>query len=231
MPRIWLVGSGPSLKVTNMDLLQGESVMVMNKYGFISDRMGWKLNPTHYLKIDHNSIDMTQVREIRWAEQRGCKMYLWETFKDGFPPRHPNYETMPEGVGDVANVTWIKKCKHHPYQSTNHKAVQMWHLPELCTAFGGMSPMLQIAVLEGYDEIYLLGCDLGYTPYADQNHAIPDYTKDLRDKSDQDNSNMLAIHHMAKRSSPIPIYNATVGGELEVYPRVKMEDVLEKETS
>lgn len=227
MKRIWLVGSGPSLKVTDMDALQGEDVMVMNKYGFISDRLGWKLIPTHYLKIDHNSIDMTQVREIKWAEARGCKMYLWETFKTGFPERHPNYDTMPEGVGEVANVEWIEKCAHHPYQWHNNKAVQSWHLPELCTAFGGMSTMLQIAARDGYEEIYLLGCDLGYTPFAERNHAIPDYTKDLRDKTEQDNGNMLALHKMAKRSSPVPIYNATVGGELEVYPRRELRKVLD----
>lgn len=226
MKRIWLVGSGASLNKTPMDMLQGEDVMVMNKYGFISDRRGWKLIPTHYLKIDHNSIDMTQVAEIKWAEDRGCKLYLWEMFRTGFPVGHSNYDTMPEGVGNVKNVTWIKKCKHTGYQWDNFKAIQSWHLPALCTAFGGMSTMLQIAVMEGYDKIYLLGCDLGYTPFAEKNHAIPDYTKDLRDKSKMDNGNMLALHRMAKRSSPVPIHNATVGGELEVYPRVKMEDVL-----
>jgi hypothetical protein len=224
--RIWLVGSGPSLKVTPMDLLIGEDVMVMNKFGRIHSALGWRMTPTHYLKIDHNSIDMSQVEEIRWAEVRGCKLYLWEMFKTGFPIGHPNYDTMPSGVGTPSNTTWIQKCKHTGYQWNNTKAVQAWHFPTLCTAFGGMSTMIQIAVMEGYEEIYLLGCDLDYTPMEELNHAISDYTRDLRDKSAMDNGNMLTLHQMALRSSHIPIFNATIGGKLEVYPRVDMKEVL-----
>jgi len=37
---------------------------------------------------------------------------------------------------------------------------------------------------------------------------------------------MVQVHTVAKRSSPVPIYNATIGGNLEVYPRVNMLDVL-----
>ncbi len=44
----------------------------------------------------------------------------------------------------------------------NHKSMQEWHLPTLCTGLTGMSTMIQLAVVLGYDEIYLLGCDLGY---------------------------------------------------------------------
>ena len=90
-----------------------------------------------------------------------------------------------------------------------------------------MSTMLQIAAME-YDEIYLLGCDLGYTPDRTQNHAIADYTLDASNKVVMDNGNMQALHEMARRSSPVPIYNATVGGYLETYPRVSIMDVLGK---
>ena len=226
MSRIWLVGSGPSLRNTPMDLLAGENVFVMNKYGFVSDRYGWTLNPTHYLKIDHNSIDQTQIAEIRWAKARGCKLYLWEMFRAGYPQSHSLHYILPEGVGDIPGVTWIKKCPDSAYQWNNYKATQSWHLPDPCTAFGGMSTMIQIAVMEGFSEIYLLGCDLGYTPVMSRNHAIPDCTRDLRDKSVMDNGNMLALHEMAKRCSPVPIFNATLGGSLEVYPRVDLYEVL-----
>jgi hypothetical protein len=58
------------------------------------------------------------------------------------------------------------------------------------------------------------------------NHAIPHYTKDLRDKSVMDNGNMTTLHKMAKRCCPVPIYNCTIGGSLEIYERRKLEDVL-----
>lgn len=87
--------------------------------------------------------------------------------------------------------------------------------------------MIQIAADRlKYDEIYLLGCDLGYTSNVNDNHAIPAYTTDKRDKSEMDNGNMLHLHKMAKRCCPVPIYNATVGGELEVYERVNIWELL-----
>jgi hypothetical protein len=226
LSRIWLVGSGPSLKDTPMDLLIGEDVMVMNKYGRISDYHKWNLVPTHYFKVDINTVDKSHREEIAWAVERGCKLFLWDKLKDGFPAGHSMHDIIPEGVGDLPGATWIPRCKDSAYQWNNYKATQSWHFPTLCTAFGGMSTMIQLGVMLGYSEIYLLGCDLGYTPDVNRNHAIPNYTKDERDKSEMDNGNMLTLHKMAKRCSPIPIYNATVGGELEVYPRVDMREIL-----
>ena len=224
--RIFLIGSGPSLKVTPIDDLIGEDVMVMNKFGRMAGYHDWKLKPRYYFKIDHNTFDKTHIEEISWALENCEKLFLWEQFRTGYPKGHGNYDDMPDGVGDHEKITWLQKCEHTGYQWNNVKAVKEWHLPSLCTAFGGMSTMMQLGVKLGYDEIYLLGCDLGYTPHVDLNHAIPEYTKDKSDKSVMDNGNMMTLHKMAKRSCPVPIYNATIGGELEVYKRVDLKEIL-----
>jgi hypothetical protein len=39
------------------------------------------------------------------------------------------------------------------------------------------------------------------------------------------NTDTLMGHIIAKRSSPVPIYNATKGGSLEVYERVSFDEV------
>lgn len=223
--RIFLVGSGPSLTDTPMRLLKDEDMMVMNKFGRIDEYHGWGLKPKYYFKIDHNTVDMSHREEIMWGFKNCEHLYLWEMFKYGYPERHPNHDVLPDGVGNLPRTTWLKKCEHTPYHAGNSKAAHEWHEP-LCTAYGGMSVMIQIAVNLGYDEIYLLGCDLGYTSDVNQNHAIPAYTGDRRDKSDMDNNNMLALHKMALRCSPVPIYNATVGGELEVYPRKDIWEII-----
>lgn len=233
MKRIFLVGSGPSLAETPMHLLRNEDVMVMNKFGRIDAHYGWNLKPKYYFKIDHNTVDRTQVEEITWGLENCEHLFLWDMFKTGYPEGHPNIETLSEGVGDIERTTWIPKCsrKCRSYYWYNDKANQEWHLPELCTAFGGMSTMIQIAADRlKYDEIYLIGCDLGYTPHANQNHAIKNYTTDKRDKSELDNGNMLHLHKMARACSPVPIYNATVGGELEVHERRDIWEVLNQPT-
>jgi len=199
-------------------------MMVMNKFGRMNDYHGWGVTPKCYFKIDHNTVDISHKEEIMWAAPRCEKLFLWEQFKNGYPENHPNYETMPYGVGELNNAVWIQKCAHTAYHAGNSKAAKEWHEP-LCTAYGGMSPMIQIASRE-YDEIYLLGCDLGYTSNVNKNHAIPNYTKDERDKSEMDTTNMTALHEMANRCSPVPIYNAS-GGYLEIYPRVDIEELLD----
>jgi len=81
-----------------------------------------------------------------------------------------------------------------------------------------MNAAIQIAVIEGADEIYLLGCDLGYAANK-LNHFSEDYYIDTRRMGRWDTLEVMEAHKMAIKCSPIPIYNATIGGELELYPR------------
>lgn len=73
----------------------------------------------------------------------------------------------------------------------------------------------------GYDEIYLVGVDL-FTKKKDHfDESYPSYAVwEERNKIENH------IHEVAKKSSPIPIYNATIGGKLEVYPRVDIYEIL-----
>ena len=84
---------------------------------------------------------------------------------------------------------------------------------------------MQIAAVNGATEINLLGCDL-YVPDYRQNFFTPNYTDDQRPRDVLDNTNMIQVHTVAKRSSPIPIYNCTFGGKLEVHPRRDFYEVL-----
>ena len=84
--------------------------------------------------------------------------------------------------------------------------------------------MMQQAVLEGYNPIYLLGADLGFQE-GFANHFIPDYHSWPREaeRAVIDNETQEEMHTHAKEwcdSHNIQILNATLGGKLEVYKRV-----------
>ncbi len=222
--RIWLIGSGPSLAKQDLNLLKDEDVMVMNKYGRMAEYHNWKIRPKYYYKTDHNTVDMSHKEEIEWGYRNCEHPYLWEMFRYGYPDGHPNKETLPDGVGNLPNTTWIKKCDHSIYQAGNSKAPTEWH-EGFCTSFTGMSTMIQIANALGYAEIILLGCDLGYTDDVNKNHAIPNYTSDKRDKSEMDDRNMLAAHIMANKCSKAKIYDASLGF-LDVHSHVLFKEVL-----
>lgn len=196
--RHWILGNGSSLKDTPLELLQGEVVWGMNRP---------PVKPTYYYCMDVNE------RDDRWQEavraNLNCeKVFLRDEWKHLFS-------------GD--NITWLPICeRHHWYAADNYrKRAESWHLPEVCTAFGSMYVVMQLAVLNGATEIDLLGCDL-FT--GDGDH----YTRDYPEYVDQLSRNQIEehIHRVARRSSPVPIFNMTIGGSLEIHPRKDVYEVL-----
>lgn len=224
MSRWFVLGNGPSLANTPLDLLIGENTVGINRINLIYDKTAWR--PTIYCKTDHNPrlvsiYNKENILNVSVAE----KAYLWEEFKDGDPEQPHRH--LPVGMGDNDKVTWVKRCRHHYYFADNHmKRAQSWHLPEICTAFSGIGPAMQIAVLHGATEIYLLGCDLGYGNAVGHDHFITDYSLNKKPLGAWDVENVNYCHVVAKRSSPVPIYNATIGGDLDVYPRVDLREVI-----
>ena len=206
------MGNGASLRHTPLHLLIGEDCMAVNGISAIFPDTEWR--PTHYVKVDDSAFD-----SLTWQEQVEPMLYarclLWSKFD----------------VGSLPNVTYVERCKrHHAYMADNYqKRVQSWHLPELCTAINSLSLMAQWAVLLGYDEIYLLGCDLNFTDGHDD-HFVEDYYPTVDSGyQERSNTNALYAHELIKRCCPVPVYNATLGGELEVYPRVDLRKVLNGE--
>lgn len=222
--KFFVLGNGSSLAKMNLDLLQGEKTVAINRINLVYDKFAWR--PTIYCKSDHNPYladvyNEENILNVSVSE----KSYLWEDFKDG--DSGTPHRKLPVGMGDHPKVTWIKRCKHHYYAANNHmKRTQSWHLPEICTALSGIGVAMQVAVLEGATEIYLIGCDLGYGKDIGQDHFDPRYSLTKKKLGQYEIDNVSYCHEVAKRSSPVPIYNAGIGGDLEVYPRVDFMEVL-----
>ncbi len=96
--------------------------------------------------------------------------------------------------------------------------------------------MLQQAVREGFNPIYLVGVDLGYVPRKegelDENHFSPEYHSRLVEpgRAAMDNETQIEMHQHAKDyadRNKIQILNATLGGDLEVYPRVNYGELFQ----
>lgn len=78
--------------------------------------------------------------------------------------------------------------------------------------------MAQIAKTEGYSPLYLVGCDLG------TDHFDSDYGYWGEMPKDEVRQTQIHMHEIINRETET--YNATIGGELEVYERVNMREVL-----
>lgn len=226
--RIWLVGNGPSLAHTPLDMLIGETTFAMNTIRLMYDKTAWR--PDLYWLVDWSAMVPEYVwrENIRVHAEMGIPMWILKDLRDGYPVGHSGHDELPSGVGELPNTTWVERCpKHHFYAWDNIKQADHWHLPEICTAMNAISGMMQVAVMLGYGPIYLVGCDLGYVKDKTKNHFDPDYhIWEKRDLHEQFNNNALKAHQNAARSCPVPIYNASLGGHLEVHPRVDFYEVL-----
>ena len=136
------------------------------------------------------------------------------------------------------NILYYGDCGHN-----NTNLPTSWHLPEPCRFGGGITAALQLAVELGRNPIYLVGCDLYKYRGPDDvdiNHFHSDYVRYKIRKStgeevnppeayDRLNKMLIQAHTVARDSAAragITIYNATVGGDLEVYERADIWDVL-----
>lgn len=210
MSRIFLIGNGSSLNQTPLHLLKDEVTMGVNKIGSI-------FKPSYYVKIDFSEFDKTDWKD-EVVPMLDVPCLLWDAFKDGGKDSYK--ESIPDGVGDHSNVTWVERCKHHG----NKNYLGNWHDP-FCTAHNSIVTMVQWAEKLGFDEIYLVGCDGVFTDGV-SDHFMPYHKKiDINYKERNDRCIRLA-HELIQRSCTVPIYNATVGGVIENYERVFLEDVL-----
>ncbi len=212
--RCFVIGNGPSLNKTPLDRLAGETTFAVNRIHLIYPRTTWR--PTYWALGDRSNSPHYK-EDIRTHLEFGYQCYVRSDF----------YKDVPAMKDDWPNLTLFPKCEH--IDAERHTATE-WHEP-FCN-FAGSTPIaIQLAVKLGFDEIYVLGCDLGYkgnmVNHFDPNYGDVDNVKVpdaiLANKTSE-MGHRIAYRECQKRG--VRIFNATIGGALAAYPRVKLEAVL-----
>jgi hypothetical protein len=219
--RGFILGTGPSLNQTPVDKLRDEFTVGINRFNLLG--LDW--SPDWWVLVDVQEVE----RWWDWDDlfSRDSRFIFNEIDR-------PTIAPYGEGV------TFVNSCNHHnPGDTTEWK----WHLPKLCTRGGGVSIAIQTAVLQGCNPIYILGCDLYKYRGPDDvdiNHFHPEYLHyKIRRSTGEEmigpeeweriNRRLIKVHEMARDSAAsigVSIYNATIGGALEIYERVNIFEVL-----
>ena len=213
--RCFIIATGPSLRIEDVELLKNEYTFGVNSIVNVLDQMSYI--PTFYVIQD--GIVYERLRDkIKKANFRYSFIGDWkmkpEYFDDKkwirFPLSVKNYfYTYPEG--DYADKV---KFSDNAYL-------------RVCDGFSVTYSALQLAVYMGFKEIYLLGTDCNYQKGV-KNFA--DYRTEKQVQSGSSNGEkMIKAYEVAKKwaeNSDVKIYNATRGGMLEVFERVNLEDVM-----
>lgn len=215
--RAFIVGNGLSLKRTNLDKLQGEISFAVNNIHLVYPTTQWR--PTHYVRAEGaQDLDPETWIDSMLIQVQGNA----EIFCNVWFPKWMERNHLP-----LREMNIIDACAHYTAQFDTENCPHMWHLPRICTFGSTVSVAMQIAVLLGYGPLYLIGCDLGYKDNQ-PSHFDEHYEHGREQPARLANINAFLGHVIAKRSSPVPIYNATLGGDLEVYERVDYESLFDE---
>jgi len=221
--RAFVVGNGPSLLPSDLDKLGGDVSFAVNRISKIYPLTAWR--PSHYIIAEQAYNPPTE----QWADDliyhlEKPDITVWcNVWHLKWLERDRKYT--PQNKDKLHTLT---SCAHYNAHFDAEDCPHLWHLPRYCTFGSTLNVALQIAVVLGYDPIYLIGCDLGYKDGA-VNHFTESYTAGFENvlrPARYANVDTMAAHMIAARSSAAKIYNATRGGHLEVYPRVDLDAVL-----
>jgi hypothetical protein len=251
--RLFVVGNGPSLAWTPLDLLIGEESWGMARihllYLLYADT---KWRPTRYWWSDHpqNAQDMADVLwHMRqgypcWYRRDVCEIIAGSYVPSGEndagqwvhpAPWAPEPRPLPEHVHSWEYcVDHNAGLAHNPDGSPDPRRPEGWHLDgsgRLCKYGSTANVALQQAFLEGYNPIYLLGMDLGFAGHPrgdDPDHFTRGYNSRTvePERARADNDTHVDFYSHARTwcdARGVEIYNATLGGELEVFPRVEFD--------
>lgn len=207
--RCFIVATGPSLTIEDLERLENEITFSMNSICLAFNETDWR--PTYY-----------GIQDIK----------VFTSLKDNIENISVEYKFIGDNI-----ATRIKRTSDHyvfPLNMLNHRySHKKYHSKfsddAFAVVYSGYSitySLIQIAVYMGFEEIYLLGADCNYS--SDMNHHFKEYGH-VDPSFSEAHDQMVAAYKVAKQYSDrnnVKIYNATRGGMLEVFERVELEEVL-----
>jgi len=209
--RCFVIGNGTSLKAADLDLIAKQPSIACNRINLIYSETRWR--PTIYVHPESLAPDIPYIQE---NIDLGIECYIGEHFQ-------------PD-IKDAPNVHWIKDCHHHLLPFHSEELPDEWHMPQPCTFGGSVNFAMQIAVLAGYEEIILLGCDLLYKT-RNRSHFSPAYEHGGEQPPFYAARNAFyghvqALNWIRRYKQRILVINATRGGMLELWQRMELADVI-----
>ena len=212
----FIVGTGPSLRLEDIEKLNGCITFGVNTLYKLYDKTDWRasyycvIDPTTYdsikddLKKHHkdtlfiagNRINETNNKINQFA--LNCSSFYRIRYPDVYGPTSFKCDLSDE-IFDGASVVYAT---------------------------------LEIAVYMGFKNIYLLGVDCNYDKGALLHNSLVEYKIDYKyNWTVQTGITMIQCFEVAKKyvdSHGINIYNATRGGMLNVFPRVDFDEVIKE---
>jgi hypothetical protein len=220
--RCFVIGNGPSLRGEDLRPLAGETTFVTNHFYFHPQLE--RLQPTYYCVSDLSFFDRGLHPE-------------WREHLSRLPSDTVFF--LPLELKRVVRRSLERERPRVHYLRCDRMR-EIWRLGAmnvdatgiLCTGDTvTLDFCLPLAHFMGFSEVYLLGCDTSYGSQDDPAHFYEASTPSRSIEYHRDTwlpnvTRSYAVARSAFEASGRRIYNAAAGGRLEVFPRVRLGDVL-----
>lgn len=245
--RCVIMGNGPSLNKMDLNVFSNEIVFAANSVFLLFDKVKWR--PRYYACVDTRVLpDIAD--EIMSMRRDNPEMNLFFpkmlSVYDGTGTKLDSRKLIPPN-----RQTHYFTQQNMNKEYLPHSAFSLDADAFLCTPNTVTISLMQLAYYMGFSQIYLIGCDTSYSvketvkqdgPKAndgnklfltsteddDDNHFDPRYFGKGRKWHSPNVPDMIFHYYQAAimlEEAGCQVFNATVGGNLEVFPRVDYNDV------
>ncbi|MBD3842665.1 MAG: DUF115 domain-containing protein, partial [Campylobacterales bacterium] len=229
--RCFIIGNGPSLNKHNLSLLENEYTFGVNSFYYKTKETGFR--PTFYV-VEDTSVMKENLEEIK-------KFYApFKFFPTVYKRLHPK----------TPNTFFFTMNRGFYEKSSPNYCVPRFSTDATKELFCGQSVTyinLQLAYFMGFTEVYLIGMDFSYvipkshkrtgdillSDSDDPNHFHKDYFGKGKTWKDPKLDRVGMNYRLAKLvfdATNRKIYNATVGGSLEIFDRVDYYSLFDEQS-
>lgn len=198
--RCFVIASGPSTKQMDLSVLKNEITICVNESYKVID-----FEPTYSCIGDRNLYPLIKDKLASMNSRIIASSGLNGQVGKDYPGNN---------LDALIKLEKSQTVKDDGFIWDMQKVYKAWNVvPEL---------VLPFVCWCGFDECFLIGCDCNNAGYA--------YQDSVREKGTQHfySEAMICYDAISKMTLPTKIYNATVGGQLESFPRVSLDEVITK---
>jgi len=223
--RIFLVGNGPSLNDMDLNLLDGEYSIAMNRISLIYPKTKWR--PTYYIFTSSNCHDSRWGNEwcksiSKASHEKTTTPIIWSRYKNEIEKRSQALPT---------DTIYLDTVSEHSIGSEKSFST---NAEEIIDKSGTtMNIALQLAYYMKFSEVYLIGCDSNWETakhtktFGDPNHFDKSYHAYIGDGQVEFNR-MNNTHIRAKKEfgkAGINIKNAGLNSAITAYDKVEFTEL------
>lgn len=211
--RCFIVATGPSLTFEDLNLIKTEYSFGMNSCVLALDKTEWTPNIIGIQdEFVYNKIEKTLLKE---AQQKLKNKIIVSNLLAEICPSARKFKQFP--LHNLDHRYDRKKTREIKFSDDCYKIIY--------DGYSIVFSILQLAVYMGFKKIYLLGCDCNYNQkkknFIDHG-AIDPYASIMGNR-------LIYVHSLFYKFAQahnIQVFNCTRGGMLEIYPRMRLEDVI-----